>query len=40
MYNIKCQLMRGGALEKAAPTQIEPGSSEVRVVVTLSYELR
>lgn len=28
------------ALEKAAPTQIEPGSSEISVSITLSYETR
>lgn len=27
-------------LEKGAPTQVEPGSSEIRVIVNLSYELR
>lgn len=33
-------LVVGGMAEKAAPTQIEPGSAEITVVVTLSYEIR
>lgn len=33
-------LVGGGVAEKTAPTQIEPGSSQITVVVTLSYEIR
>lgn len=33
-------LAGGGIAEKAIPTQVEPGSSEVKVVVTLSFEIR
>lgn len=33
-------LAGGGMAERATPTQIEPGSSEITVVVTLSYEIR
>lgn len=33
-------LVGGGIAEKTVPTQIEPGSSQITVVVTLSYGIR
>jgi len=33
-------LVGGGVLDKATPTQVEPGSSEISLVVTLSYEIQ